>query len=449
MSLSITIINSDGTTQSFDGLSIQSITLKSDSTVVTPPPVIVPVIPLTITSLPGSVSSPFTLKGTGPIGSTITITDIFTAPVVIPPVIVPPVIIPPSTITQPVGTWLNITPPTITGDPNFSVPGSNYGVENLQLDPVRPSDLYITADYQGVWKSIDYGQTWKKVNTGTNSVVLDAARPSLLMIDPSKRDPNTPPTLYTTDLYGAVPGLYKSIDGGLNFIKLTLPAFSDGLLNGQDPYALDIDPYDNKHLILSFHGTSELAESFDQGTTWKVITTMPVNVGTSLGIFFVDTGVATTRTNWVAISQWGNNTNGAWHTVDGGATWKQVGTFEHFHGADQLFNAGNGVAYISATGGVYKTVDGGATFTNINGGNGNGVIGTPTHLYTSFGWATNGTWDPQMASCLRSADTKWTAIPTPPGLTNGHKHGIYTSDGTHSYVITVDGNAGIWRFVES
>ncbi|HEX4385096.1 MAG TPA: hypothetical protein VH083_19190, partial [Myxococcales bacterium] len=367
-----------------------------------------------------------------------------------PPVTTPPVTTPPVTTPAPAtGSWVNVTPSGMNMDPNFGSPNSNFGVDSVVVDPVRPSDLYASADYQGVWKSTDYGQTWKKVSTGTNGTFFDSGRPWFLGIDSNKsRNPATAPAIWTASGYGKQFGLYKSTDGGVNWGHTNFPAFTDGITNGQDPSSIDVDPYDGTHLVMGFHGTTEFAESTDGGTTWKVIP-MPAGVGTSMAVFFIDTGAAaSTRTNWLAVSQWGNNTQGTWHTSNGGAAWARVGTFEHFHGSTQVFNAGNKVAYLSATGGVYKTTDGGATWTNINGGNGNGVVGTPSNLYTSFGWSTNGTWDPQMATASRGNDAKWTAVATPAGMLNGDKHGAVTFDGTHYVLVTSNGNGGIWRFVE-
>lgn len=360
----------------------------------------------------------------------------------------PPVAAPVTPAPVASGAWVNVTPAGMNMNPNFGAVNSNFGVDSVVVDPVRPCDLYASADYQGVWKSTDYGLTWKKVSTGTNGTFFDTGRPWFLGIDSNKsRNPATAPAIWTASGYGKQFGLYKSTDGGVNWTHGNFPAFADGITNGQDPSSIDVDPYDGTHLIMGFHGTTEFAESIDGGGTWKVIA-MPAGVGTSMAVFFIDTGAAaTTRTNWLVVGQWVNNTNGAWHTSNG-TTWDRAGTFEHFHGSTQVFNAGNNVAYLSATGGVYKTTNGGISFTNINGGNGNGVIGTPSNLYTSFGWSTNGTWDPQMATASRSADTKWTAVPTPAGMLNGDKHGAVTFDGAHYVLVTSNGNGGIWRFVE-
>src|SRR4051812_42516028 len=232
------------------------------------------------------------------------------------------------------GSWVNVTPAGMNMSPDFGGPSNNFGVDAVVDDPARPSDLYASADYQGVWKSTDYGQTWTKVSTGTNASFLDQGRPWFLGIDSNRsRSPSTPPTLWTASGYGPQFGLYKSTDGGVNWSHGGFPAFNDGISNGQDPGSIDVDPHDGQHLLVGFHGTSEVAESSDGGATWKIIS-MPAGIGTSLAVSFIDTGTpATTRTNWIAISQWGNNTQGSWHTADGGATWTRIGTFEHFHGS--------------------------------------------------------------------------------------------------------------------
>jgi len=355
----------------------------------------------------------------------------------------------PASTSTPVGVWTNVTPAGMNLSPNFGGTNNNYGVQVVVVDPARQSDLYASIDYQGIWKSTDYGVNWSKISTGTNGTVLDFGRPWALAIDTNKaRNPATAPTLWTVSGYGTQTGIFKSIDGGVNWVKTSFPYFADGYLNGQDPYSLEVDPYDGTHLITGFHGTSEAAESIDGGSTWKIVPTPP-GVGTSLYLFFIDTGVAaTTRTNWVSISQWTSNTKGVWHTSNGGASWTQAATFEHFHGNSQLFNAGNSVAYIGATGGVYKTADGGATWSNILGGNKNGVVGTPSTLYTSFGWATNGSWGAALAHAAVSNDKTWITDPIPATMSNGAKHTAVTFDGMNYVIVSPNGLAGLWRFVE-
>src|SRR5262249_11303131 len=149
------------------------------------------------------------------------------------------------------------------------------------------------------WRSTDYGVTWTKVNTGNNGDVIDTGRPWTAAIDPNPtRDPSTLPALYTVTGYAAPGGIYKSIDGGVNWTHHAIGGDSE------DVYSLDIDPYDSDHLIAGFHGGSLIAESTNGGVSWTKVPTLP-EIGNSLYPFFVDTGeAAETRSTWVTIAQW-------------------------------------------------------------------------------------------------------------------------------------------------
>src|SRR5450631_1966506 len=72
-------------------------------------------------------------------------------------------------------TWVNVTPAGVSLTNTLSC--GNYGAEAIQVDPIRPSDLYTEFNCQGIWKSTNYGATWTgPINTGTNgAAVTDCA----------------------------------------------------------------------------------------------------------------------------------------------------------------------------------------------------------------------------------------------------------------------------------
>jgi hypothetical protein len=53
----------------------------------------------------------------------------------------------------------------------------------------------------------------------------------------------------------------------------------DGKARPQDDYDVDVDPYDNKHLIVGFHEQPGLAESLDGGVTFRSIKLDPAMGG--------------------------------------------------------------------------------------------------------------------------------------------------------------------------
>ena len=83
----------------------------------------------------------------------------------------------------------------------------------LTIDPVTPTTLYAGTD-DGVFKSTDGGENWRAVNTG---IPNDAGAYALSI------DPITPTTLYAAIGGLDLPndsGLFKSTDGGGNWVKL-------------------------------------------------------------------------------------------------------------------------------------------------------------------------------------------------------------------------------------
>ena len=161
--------------------------------------------------------------------------------------------------------WTNVTPTNV----NLSTLGAcgNYGAESVQRDSARPSDLYTLFMCQGVWKSVDFGQTWKgPINTGNNGTTVgDCA--GAITIPPN--DVATPPTLFASCIRGAGIGFWRSTNGGVDWTRYTVAPAA----NNQQFYPPVVDPYDPKHLLMTGHGFDLLAQSVDGGQTWSVAST--------------------------------------------------------------------------------------------------------------------------------------------------------------------------------
>jgi hypothetical protein len=332
-------------------------------------------------------------------------------------------------------------------DPAFNAAG-NYGALSVMVDPVRPSDVYVAVCYQGLWKSTDYGLTWRKVNTGANSDKIDIGRPSMA-IDPNpRRDPATPPTFYSNSLYGAS-GLWKSTNGGVDWVDVWKSVrAADGSTDitqavGSDAGAPVVDPQDSQHLIVGMHGSvgygDHVFESTNGGATW--IDKGPVGRD-SLQVFLID------RNTWIAQGDYFHSGDTR-KTTNGGATWTITGPgIGHPHGGSSLLNLGSGQLYLAAIGGLYRSTNNGDSWTKVpNSTDSSVVVATPKRLYTSYGWAWLGGVEPQLGHVDRSGNN-WVADPAPVGMNNGGVAWAVTTDGTRHIVIGANWNGGVWRYVE-
>lgn len=342
----------------------------------------------------------------------------------------------------PVGIWTNVTPPGISLQRSDN--SDNFGIMDVLVDPVRSSDIYMFITHQGVWKSIDYGLTWAKINTGRNGKRIDSGKPWGQGIDTNRcRDPNTPPTIYSTSSQGF---FWRSVDGGVSWDAFKYP--EDGKANPQTAYNVDVDPYDGKHLLSGFHEQTGLAESLDGGTTWRSIRLAPgMAEGTSWYSFFIDTGVpATTRATWLMMPQGTHGKVGTWRTADGGASWTKVANAEHPHGGAQIYQK-EGVIFIASWGGddmngIHRSVDLGVTWTRAPVGNQAVVYGTAKYVYAqSAPWA-----DQAFSQRSPQPGTSFTRWPIP--IPDGPKRVAVTFDGSNYIIIAGNWLAGVWRYVE-
>jgi hypothetical protein len=351
------------------------------------------------------------------------------------------------------GVWQNVTDPTRMNMDPQSNPDGNYGAISIMLDPVRPSDLYATICYQGLWKSTDYGVTWDKISTGINGNMLDLGRASMV-IDPNpNRDPNTPPRFFTNSLYGGIAqGLWKSTNGGKDWTYIwNVVKAADGVTDikqavGSDVSVPVVDPSDGQHLILSMHGSvgygDHIFESVDGGATW--IDKGPTGMS-FLSVFLID------RTTWLVQGDYFSSGN-TLKTSNSGASWEVSGPMGHAHGGASLLNLGNGELYLGGIGvnqGIFHSLNSGDSWVRVpNSTDTSAMVATASRIYTSYGWAYfKDPISPVLGHVDRTGNT-WIADPDPEGMTNGAVNLVVTNDGTHNIIVGAFYNAGIWRYVE-
>jgi photosystem II stability/assembly factor-like uncharacterized protein len=325
------------------------------------------------------------------------------------------------------GVWTDVTPPGMANDPSGFGPGSIAG------DPLRPSDMYVGGSESGVWKSADYGKTWKKIN----ALSPDITRGCILAVAPT-----TPATVYVAG-FGRI---FKSKDAGLSFDTLSTGGF--------DPYSFAIDPYDPGHLLSGLHEAPDVIESVDGGASWHKAGTGSVGGGVSVYPFFIDMGnAAATRTTWLAIAQNGSSPG---RTTDGGKTWATpagLAGLEHPHGNAKIFQQGAnlwvGGAY-DFRGTILRSADYGVTWSKVTASEKPEALvwGTRKNVYAMYAWACSGC-DVQanFAHAPLPAGADWTYQDST-GLKIGPNTVAVADDGTHAVIVGLMWAEGLWRYVE-
>src|SRR3954453_20869016 len=132
--------------------------------------------------------------------------------------------------------------------------------------PGRPNVFFIGVNNGGVWKTTDYGQTWKPIfdDQPTGSVGALAVAPS----NPDVLYVGSGEGLQRPDL-SVGDGVYKSTDGGKTWKHV-------GLRDGQQIPAVLIDPRDPDRVFVAVLGHPYGANAergvfrtLDGGKSWK------------------------------------------------------------------------------------------------------------------------------------------------------------------------------------
>ncbi len=259
---------------------------------------------------------------------------------------------------------------------------NGWKVNSLFIDPRNTSTLYAAADFTPdpdadtitkVFKSTDAGATWNDLVTGA----------TLLAIDPQDTS-----TLYA--LAGGYPqGLYKSVDGGANWTRLT--AFSAGLF----AVGLVIDPQNHNTLYapvmgdFAAHTVSSVYKSTDGGASWKesvngLQTTFSLNdVANALpfagGGLTIDPKIPGTIYATTFAAGVFKSTDGAanWHAANSGMPNNPAAFPTCCLAAVAIDPQNTSTLYaLAANDVVYKSVNGGSSWRAVSSGLWQGLIGS-------------------------------------------------------------------------
>ncbi len=162
---------------------------------------------------------------------------------------------------------------------------THMGLENtqaigrIQIDPRDPNTVYVAAlgglwgenPERGVYKTTDGGKTWTKSlyispNTGVTDLQLDTNDPGTLYAAAYERRR----TVWGFNGGGPEGGIYKTVDGGANWTKLTKDLPYE---NGGDVGRIAISIYKRDTNILYAriqHAKGGIFRSDDKGATWTM-----------------------------------------------------------------------------------------------------------------------------------------------------------------------------------
>lgn len=231
---------------------------------------------------------------------------------------------------------------------------------SLAIDPRNPDIVYATSlghvfqpnSERGVFKTLDGGKHWRRSlfvddRTGANVVVMDPHNPNTLYAAMWQVQ-RTPWTLTSG---GPGSGLYKTVDGGAHWRKIsTNPGFAGGVLGKISVSVSGSDPGSIYAIVQAHDGG--VYRSTDGGATWK-----HVNAEWKLRqrAFYYTAIFADPVNRNVAYAP---QVDGVFKTTDGGKTWHPISSAgDHHiiwinpHNTKILLEGDDGGATVSVDGG--------------------------------------------------------------------------------------------------
>jgi photosystem II stability/assembly factor-like uncharacterized protein len=260
-----------------------------------------------------------------------------------------------------------------------------------------PSTFYLGASGGGVWKTDDYGTSWRNVSDGF------FATPSIGDIAVAQNDANIVYVGTGTDglrsniIEGK--GIYKSIDGGENWQHI-------GLKKVGQIGAVELDPTNHNIVYVAaigqpFNSNEErgLFKTIDGGRSWEKVLFISDTVGitdveihpSNPNILYASAWKAE-RKPWTIISggEIGKDEAGIYKSIDAGASWNKInnGLPTDLVGKIDLATTPADSRILAALveapapeGGLYWSVDGGESFKHIS--NDKGIQNRPFY-YTNL-----------------------------------------------------------------
>ena len=216
--------------------------------------------------------------------------------------------------------WIKLT--TID-DPAVGGPADGTGamINDIAFAAGSSTTLFACSDQFGVYKSIDGGSNWSKINTGLPntqawSIAVHPTNPNILWValgggggiykstdgganwTPSSNGltdltksttfrtmaiaPSNPSYLYASEWEGGG-STFRSIDGGNSWTQIVSRGSHSTLVGGTGNSGtlvfqrINVDPHDPKHVVGACEGM--VVQSWDAGDSWKDTTSYPTGEG--------------------------------------------------------------------------------------------------------------------------------------------------------------------------
>ena len=242
--------------------------------------------------------------------------------------------------------------------------------------PGQPNLFYMAPNHGGVWRSNDYGHTWKPLfdDQPTGSIGALAVAPS----NPNILYVGSGEGLQRPDL-SVGDGIYRSTDAGKTWKHL-------GLRDGQQIPAICVDPQNPQRLFVAVLGhpygpntERGIYRSLDGGETWKRVLYKDENTG-AFEVVFAPNDANTLyaalwsgrQAPWEVGGSWDGPGSDLFKSTDGGETWRPlINGLPKEHGRIGFAVAPSDpnrlYALVDAKeGGLYRSDDAGETWRLIN-----------------------------------------------------------------------------------
>lgn len=255
-------------------------------------------------------------------------------------------------------------------------------VGDIAVSPSHPNIVYVgtgeglhrpdLAIGDGMFKSTDGGATWKHIG------LSDAQQIGRVVVHPTN-----PEIVFAAVLghpYGPneMRGVYRTKDGGINWEKVLYINHNTGAIQVEfdpnNPEILFADMWEHREGPWengSFSGpNSGLHKSTDGGNTWKKITTGLPTATDGLGRIGIC--IAPSNSNRMYATVDARELSGFYRSDDAGESWKRVSTERRVFGrgsdfAEVKVHPKNADVVYSANTASYRSIDGGVTWTSFKG----------------------------------------------------------------------------------